>query len=336
MTRRFRSFAIIASALLCGGCEGWQSALDPHGREALRLLHLVNVYTLTCAAVWAAVMIALVVALGRRGRPDEPGAPLDPRVERGAAIVVSVAIGITVAIIAALTGLSFFATRALTQEAGDPLTLRVTGHQWWWEIAYPDSRPDHAFSTANEIHVPVGREVKIELAAPDVIHSFWAPSLAGKMDLIPGRDNEITFTAKRAGTYRGQCAQFCGLQHAHMAFLVVADQPADFEAWRSAQLQPARSPTSDEEKAGQKVFMSKPCASCHTISGTQASGALGPDLTHVGSRKYIAAGLVETTRGALAAWVADPQTLKPGVNMPLVPLSADELREVSAYLAALK
>jgi cytochrome c oxidase subunit 2 len=156
------------------------------------------------------------------------------------------------------------------------------------------------------------------------------------MDLIPGRDNEITFEARRPGIYRGQCAQFCGLQHAHMAFLVVAERPAEFEAWRRAQLQPARSPSNDEEEAGRKVFLAKPCAACHTIAGTTASGTLGPDLTHVASRKYIGAGLVETTRGALAAWIADPQTLKPGVNMPLVPLSSDELRAVSAYLASLK
>src|SRR5207237_227589 len=162
------------------------------------------------------------------------------------------------------------------------------------------------------------------------------PNLAGKQDLIPGRDNHITFRADRPGIFRGQCAEFCGLQHAHMSFFVIAESSADFENWRSLQLQPAAAPVDGEQEAGRQVVTGKACAACHGIRGTSAKGTLAPDLTHVVSRIYLGAGLLPTTRGSLAAWAADPQTIKPGNNMPAVPLTADELRAVSAYLASLK
>jgi cytochrome c oxidase subunit 2 len=166
--------------------------------------------------------------------------------------------------------------------------------------------------------------------------SSWVPNLAGKQDLIPGRANRITLTATAPGIYRGQCAEFCGLQHAHMSLFVMAEPPDRFEAWRNAQLGRASEPATDEQRAGRDIVTGKPCAACHTVRGTSAAGMLGPDLTHLASRSYIAAGLLPTTRGSLAAWVADPQTIKPGNNMPMVPLTGDELRAVSAYLAHLK
>ena len=260
----------------------------------------------------------------------------DASSEHRSTVAVSVAVGATVVIITALTALSFFTTRGLTAANPDAPVVRLRGYQWWWEATYTDARPDRVFTVANEIHVPVGQPVRVLLEGPDVIHSFWVPSLAGKQDLIPGRNNEITITAERAGLYRGQCAEFCGLQHAHMAFLVVAEAPADFAAWQDAQRKPAAEPANDEAAAGRRVFLAKPCAACHTVEGTPAAGTLGPDLTHVGSRRTIAAGLLPTTRGSLAAWIADPQTIKPGNNMPMVPLTSDELRAVSAYLASLK
>jgi cytochrome c oxidase subunit 2 len=182
----------------------------------------------------------------------------------------------------------------------------------------------------------VGRNVRLELESADVIHSFWVPSLAGKQDLVPGRHNGLTIRAERPGVYRGQCAEFCGLQHAHMALLVIAEEPADFANWLAAQSRQASIPAEAEAAAGQQLFLSRPCASCHAIRGTSAAGTAGPDLTHVGSRRTIGAGLFETTRGSLAAWIADPQTLKPGNNMPMVPLSGDELRAISAYMASLR
>jgi cytochrome c oxidase subunit 2 len=278
----------------------------------------------------------MLLALLRRPRAEQSAGTIDPRSVHRMTIAVSGAVAGTVVIIAILSLASFFTTRALNAETTDPLVIRVRGSQWWWDVTYLDAQPRRTLISANEIHIPVGRPVRVELAATDVIHSFWVPSLAGKQDLIPGRNNALTFTARHAGVYRGQCAEFCGLQHAHMALFVVASDPAGFATWREAQLQPAREPADAEQERGRVVFVAKACSACHTIRGTLAAGTLGPDLTHVASRRTIAAGIFETTRGTLAAWIADPQTIKPGNNMPMVPLTADELRAVSAYLANLK
>jgi cytochrome c oxidase subunit 2 len=326
----------LASSLMLGGCTGWQSALDVHGASAINLKRLIILIVVVCSVVWALVMIALMFALwsnrSRRGQPLR----VDPATERRMTISVVAAVAATVIIISALTVASFFATRTLNAAGGDDLTIKVRGLQWWWGLEYFGASPDQRFETANEIHIPVGRNVRLQLEGIDVIHSFWVPSLAGKQDLVPGRPNELIIRAERAGIYRGQCAEFCGLQHAHMAFFVIAEEQPVFDQWVRFQRQNAN-PSSDPEIAsGNQAFLAKQCAACHAIRGTSADGKSGPDLTHVGSRKYIAAGLLETTRGSLAAWIADPQTLKPGNNMPMVPLSAEELRSISAYLASLK
>jgi cytochrome c oxidase subunit 2 len=210
------------------------------------------------------------------------------------------------------------------------------GQQWWWQVIYADADPALSFQTANEIHIPVGQDVRIQLESADVVHSFWVPSLAGKQDLVPGRSNSLLLRAERPGIYRGQCAEFCGLQHSYMAMMVIADKPADYQRWIAAQRQNGVMPTDADAAAGKLAFLSKPCAACHTVRGTPATGTTGPDLTHIGSRQTIAAGLFETTRGSLAAWIADPQTLKPGNNMPMVPLTSVELRDISAYMESLK
>jgi cytochrome c oxidase subunit II len=333
-----RRALVVLMALACASCTGWQSALDPHGAQARGLEGLIWIFIWVAAAVWLSVMVVLAVALrrksGRRARDETHVLNADG--ERRMRVTVSGAVTATVVVVLALTVTSFVSTRLVSSEASHPLEIRVTGYQWWWEVTYLDAHADQVFTTANEIHIPVGRAVRLQLRAADVIHSFWAPNLAGKQDLIPGRENNLTFTAQKPGTYRGQCAEFCGIQHAHMALLVIAETPEAFEQWRQSQLSPAASPADPEEAEGQKVFTSKPCASCHTIQGTSASASIGPDLTHVGGRSYIGAGLLPNTRGSLAAWIADPQTLKPGNNMPNVPLTANELRAVSAYLAALK
>jgi cytochrome c oxidase subunit 2 len=323
-------------SMLLAGCAGWQSALDVHGAPAASLKQLIVLIVAVCSIVWALVMVALILALWRARPERERPTSLDPGTERRMRVAVVGAVAATVAIISVFTVMSFFTTRALTATTGDDLTIKVRGLQWWWGLEYFGSVPDRRFETANEIHIPVGRNVRLQLEGLDVIHSFWVPSLAGKQDLIPGRPNELMIRAERAGTYRGQCAEFCGMQHAHMAFLVVAEEPPAFDQWARAQRENAPTSSDAEVAAGQQVFLAKPCAACHTIRGTSATGTTGPDLTHVGARKYIAAGLFETTRGSLAAWTADPQTLKPGNNMPMVPLSAGELRSISAYLASLK
>ncbi len=331
-----KALAAAASCVLCAGCAGWQSVLDPQGVQADALMQLIGTVVAVCTVIWLLVAAVLLRALWRRQRSAADGTRVDETIERRMQRSIAVAVAATVLVVIALTTLSFFATRRIASDDPDALVVRVRAWQWWWEVSYPDARPDRIVVTANEIHVPVGRAVRVELAAADVIHSFWVPNLAGKLDMIPGRDNKLVFTATRAGTYRGQCAEFCGLQHAHMAFVVVAEEPAAFEAWRSAQLAAAPTPEPGEAEAGRQVFLAKACASCHTIRGTAAAGTLGPDLTHVGGRHSIAAGLFDTTRGSLAAWIADPQRLKPGNNMPMVDLSADELNAVAAYMESLR
>jgi cytochrome c oxidase subunit 2 len=335
---RILKWAALATALspTLAGCSGWQSALDVHGQSAIGLKHLIILIVVVCSIVWALVVIALILALARKRVPRELPTMLNAGTERRMTISVAAAVAATAVIIAVFTVLSFFTTRALSVAGSDDLTIKVRGLQWWWGIEYFGSGPEQRFETANEIHIPVGRKVRLQLEGLDVIHSFWVPSLAGKQDLVPGRANELTIRAERAGVYRGQCAEFCGLQHAHMAFFVIAEEQGAFDEWARLQRQGAVAAADAEASAGQQAFMSKQCAACHTIRGTTANGTTGPDLTHVGGRRTIAAGLLETTRGSLAAWIADPQTLKPGNNMPMVPLSPEELRAVSAYLAALK
>jgi cytochrome c oxidase subunit 2 len=335
--RILRGVAVAAaSSLALAGCTGWQSALDVHGTPAINLRQLIVLIVVVCSIVWALVMIALIWALARKRARPGPPAGVDPVTEHRITVTVIAAVAATVIIIGAFTILSFFTTRALNVAGNDDLTVKVRGLQWWWGVEYFGASPDQRFETANEIHIPVGRNVRLQLEGLDVIHSFWVPSLAGKQDLIPGRPNELVIRAERAGLYRGQCAEFCGLQHAHMAVFVIAEEQAAFDEWVRSQRQGAAAASGAEAISGQQAFMSKQCAACHTVRGTPANGTTGPDLTHVGSRKYIAAGLLETTRGSLAAWIADPQTLKPGNNMPMVPLSPEELRAVSAYLASLK
>jgi cytochrome c oxidase subunit 2 len=308
----------------------WQSALAPAGPTAAHLQGLLWIFVGICGVIWLLVVLTAAVAVLRRAKADLPSR------EGRAHVMVSVAVALTVVVITGFTIVSYAATRRLSPDAANALVIQVRGYQWWWQVIYSDPQPSRSFITANEIHIPVGQPVRIELSADDVIHSFWVPNLGGKLDLIPGRENTLTFKADRAGIYRGQCAEFCGLQHAHMAIIVIAEPRDAFDAWRAAQVAEAHAPDTDEERRGLEVLASQACGGCHTVRGTDAAGTLGPDLTHVGGRKTIAAGALPTTRGAIAAWIADPQTIKPGNNMPLVPLSADDLQAVAAYLATLK
>ena len=326
---RRRSLLASAALTACSGCSGWQSALDPQGPAAASLDRLLLGFVLVLGGIWLCVMLVLAAGLWRRAAAT-PGTA-----RRRSAWAVGGACAATVLVVSGLTLASYLASRAAPLGQDEPLVIRVRGLQWWWEVVYPGA-DGQDLVTANEIHIPVGRPVRIELSAADVIHSFWVPNLAGKQDMIPGRDNVLTFTAWEAGTYRGQCAEFCGMQHARMAFLVVAESQESFDRWRAAQEAEAAAPAGEEEAMGRQVFEQKPCGACHTIRGTEARGTTGPDLTHIASRQYLAAGVLPMTRGALAAWTADPQTIKPGNNMPLVPLTAAELQAVSAWLASLR
>jgi len=322
----------LSLASLClSGCTGSQSALDAAGASASALKQLIILIVIVCAAVWLLVMLVLARSL-LRSRDGRGTAGSDRKARK----VVAAAVAATVFITAGLTIASFYTTRQIGPSSKAALTVTVRGQQWWWQFVYPASGSEAGFQTANELHIPVGKDVTLRLESADVIHSFWVPSLAGKLDLIPGRMNELTLHADRQGVYRGQCAEYCGLQHSHMALLVVAEDEEDYQRWLQGQQRERLPPPDMEIAAGEAVFLSKPCAACHTVRGTSAAGTTGPDLTHVGSRETIGAVLLPNTRGSLAAWIADPQTLKPGNNMPIVPLSAEELKQVSAYLESLK
>jgi cytochrome c oxidase subunit 2 len=219
---------------------------------------------------------------------------------------------------------------------GQPaLTIEIVGHRWWWEARYPRTRSSGSFTTANELHIPVGVPVRLQVASADVIHSFWIPRLHGKIDVIPGVRNQFWIRADSAGRYRGQCAEYCGLQHSNMAVYVTAESADRFRSWLAAQSRPAVVPPDGEAARGAHRFM-ETCALCHTVRGTEASGVIGPDLTHVASRATIAGGELTNNRGNLAGWVVNAPSLKPGTLMPRIDLEPSELRAVVSYLETLR
>jgi cytochrome c oxidase subunit 2 len=330
-----RPIIVLVAAVALSGCNGVQSVLQTNGDAADTIAALIWGFSALAAVIWIAVMIAMSIAVFRRRRGPVAD-PLEPRDERAPLRVVTMATVLTAVTISVLTVVSYLADKSLADGGTDPLTIRVTGHQWWWEVRYESAQPNRTLTVANEIHIPVGRPVRLQLESVDVIHSFWVPSLAGKEDLVPGRQNVLQFVAERTGVYRGQCAEFCGMQHAHMAVLVIAEPEAEFNAWYDAMLAPASDPTDPQAIAGRQVFLSGPCANCHSIRGTPAGGHVAPELTHVGSQRTIAAGTLPMSRGNLAAWIADPQGIKPGSNMPRTDLDPDALNAVVAYLEGLK
>jgi cytochrome c oxidase subunit 2 len=302
-----------------------------HGLYELDLWVCVGVYTLVAAVVVAALLRR------RRAVSDRPVTTPPVNAELRMGMVVTACTLLTVAILfVLLVGDAVTGRRIDSLTDPDALTVRVTGHQWWWEVRYEAPTAGERVTTANEIHLPVGKTVRVELTSPDVIHSFWVPNLHGKTDLIPGHVTRTFLRADHAGTYWGQCAEFCGLQHANMRFQVVAESDDDFRKWYAAQLQPAAEPSTPTQRKGKDVFLSRACVMCHTITGTPAAGRVGPDLTHVGSRPRIAAGTLERNRGNLAGWVTDPHGIKPGVRMPPNPLAPDELQVLLDYLESLK
>ncbi len=317
---------VVATLLLLGGCAGIQSPLAPAGDQASALHRLLVLMTIVCGVVYAVVLSGLAWSLWRARHRFGTGGG-DGVLYRGlwgaAAMIV---IGLTV-----LIGGSFVADRALVATRDDPaLEVRLTGHQWWWRIEYRDPATGRWVETANEMHLPAGRTARVSLGSADVIHSFWVPNVAGKIDMIPGRRNLIDVTPRRAGWFRGQCAEFCGTQHAHMALDVKVEAPADFDRWLAAQARPASADTRGGATFGRS------CGGCHSVRGTGAAGRAGPDLTHVAMRRSIAAGTLPMTRGALQGWIQQPQAVKPGTSMPAVPLSAADALAVAEYVAGLR
>jgi cytochrome c oxidase subunit II len=336
------AFILHPSAFILSLAPG-QSVLDAAGPQAGRIGWLWWLMFGVLTAVYVVVMAFVIAGAFRRRRPysgeaaDAPDVRPEAGGERRMTRAVQGAVALTVLILLVLLGASYSTGRAVFSDAPEwTLAVQVTGHQWWWEVEYEGSNPSENLTTANEIHIPTGRPVLFKLTSNDVIHSFWVPNLHGKTDLIPGHTTTTWLKADRPGKYRGQCAEFCGYQHAHMAFVVVAEPEEDFMRWYAAQLKPAAEPTTPERARGRDVFLSSPCVTCHRIQGTEANGTVGPDLTHVGSRESIAAATLPNTRGHLGGWVLDPQKTKPGAKMPQNNLEPEDLKALLDYLESLK
>jgi cytochrome c oxidase subunit 2 len=325
---------LVATVGFLEGGAGMQSALDPAGPQAARISELWWLMLAVCTAVFVAVIGFLLYAVLHVRRRE--GADIrddERRLTKGVIGAVAAAVVILFVLLVA----SISAGRGLASlSAPDAVNIEVIGHQWWWEVHYVDPIPSQRVITANEMHIPVGRPVVLQLKSHDVIHSFWAPNLHGKRDLIPGHVTTLTFQADKPGVFRGQCAEFCGYQHAQMAFLVVAEPPEQFTAWLERQRQTTSQPSGGVQQRGQEVFLSSSCPLCHTIQGTPAAGKMAPDLTHLASRQTIAAGTLPNTPGHLAAWIIDPQHIKPGNKMPPNHLNPDDLQALLAYLESLE
>jgi cytochrome c oxidase subunit 2 len=324
-------------------CAWRQGALEPRGPKASAIGGLGSVFFWVTLAVFVAVVAAAMWGFwrGQRGVDSRESKPpvlsVSAQTEKETHRAVSAATAVSVILLALLLVASISTGQRLSNFApAKPLHVKVTAYQWWWRIEYPGKTPDEAVVTANELHVPAGLPVELELESADVIHSFWIPSLDGKHDLIPGHVFKTLIQADAPGDYGGRCAEFCGYQHAHMDLLVVAEPPSNFAGWLNAQRAPAAAPSTLTVQHGQQVFERGPCSLCHSISGSQAHGGVGPDLSHFASRRTVAAGAAPMSRAALVSWIEDPNQLKPGSHMPPVSLTRGDLNAVVDYLETLK
>lgn len=316
-------------ALAAAGCSGVQSALDPAGSDAERIYWLTVIMTVGGVLIFLLVTGLLLYAIF---------APPGDREWLGSRrTIIYGGIAFPIVILSVLLPYGLIVMRDTDVPQANALSVEVVGEQYWWRVRYPADGDRAEFSTANELIIPIGRPITVSLAAADVIHSFWIPNFGGKVDMIPGRLNRLNFTAERPGVYRGVCAEFCGDQHARMAFDVVALEPAEFDAWRAEQEKPAPEPEIPSLVRGRELFRTGGCGSCHVIRGTEANGQFGPDLTHVGARRTIGAGQFPNNIGTLAGWIANTQHIKPGVRMPSYgSLTGEDLRALAGYLESLK
>ena len=323
-------FALLAAAIpALGGCSTIQSALDPAGVNARQVTDLWWLMLWVLGGAFVIVMAALAAALF---------APRPWRERlRGTTMIAAGGVALPVAVVPVFLIASFTIDWPLVPERPDRLTIHVVGHQFWWEVRYTGPGIARPIVSANEIRMPVGQPVQFRLTTEDVIHSFWLPNLAGKIDMIPGQVNHMEITAERTGVFRGQCYEFCGAQHAHMAFMAVVMEPGDFASWLAREAQPAPAPSGPEEERALQAFLRGGCASCHAIRGTPADGEGGPDLTHVGGRLTLAAGMLPNGEGSMGGWIAGAQTIKPGNRMPnFNGFDGETLRALSSYLYGLK
>jgi len=313
-------------------CSRQHSILDPRTPSAGRAAAIGWLMFAVAGGVFALVISLLALALLRRRA--RPGEGVIPEEASGTRLVVLGGIALPTVVLLILSVLTVW---ALAREGDAPdLRVEAIGYQYWWEFRIPGPDGEPEVVTANELHLPIDRTVEIEVRSADVIHSFWVPELGGKRDLVPGHTNRLTWKIDTPGRYRGQCAEYCGLQHAQMAFFITAEPPGDFDAWLRTEAAPASAPSAAQQRDGLAAFLAQPCAGCHTIRGTGAHGTKGPDLTHLASRQTIGAGAAPNDTGHLGGWITNAQGVKPGSLMPPIPLSPQEELDILAYLQSLR
>lgn len=323
------AFAVLACVLATGGCTGMQSALDPAGPDAEYQGQLFTWMVTGGLLIWAGVVVLALIL---------------PRLTSLGTHRAGTLLVVGGGVVFPVTVLTFILLFSLPQLSGilepgpdEPFRIEVRASQWWWRVRYVTADGQSPIELANEIRLPVGRRVNVQLGSTDVIHSFWVPPLAGKMDMVPGRLTRIALEPGRTGTFRGACAEYCGMSHARMNLMVVAMEPPDFDAWLAGQRQAAATPAPGSAERGAQAFAAHGCAMCHRIRGTGALGTVGPDLTHVGSRLTIAAGTLPNTPGDMRHWITATHDLKPGVHMPAFEGLPDAtLDDLAAYLDGLQ
>ncbi len=331
-TAAARSVAALAIAAGICGC-GKQSILTTRSKPAHDIALLWWWMLAAATVVFLGAVALLIIAWWRRDRPGLPFFGEREDLSQGMVLVFGIAVPLVALV--ALFGVSdvyLVGQTAPPSPSSTRMTIDVIGHQWWWEVRYDGGRA----VTANEIHIPARTRINVVATSADVIHSFWVPALNRKIDMVPGLRNRVLLYASRPGEYRGQCSQFCGLQHANMSLEVFAQQPAAFRAWLAHQERTAATPTTGRASAGRTLFMNAECASCHTIAGTPAQGMVGPNLTHVASRTSLAAAEIPNTPAWLAAWIRNPQKIKPGDRMPDLGLGSSQVAALVAYLEQLR
>jgi cytochrome c oxidase subunit 2 len=327
--RSFGPFAWALTTIPLGGCGGIQSTLDPAGTESTRIAHLFWLMTGGAVLVWCGVLV-LAIYCGRPAGRRFFGS-------RGTLLIVGGGVVIPTLVLGALLAYGLWMLPPLVARAPEgSLQVSLVGEQWWWRVRYERSDGEPV-ELANEIRLPVNERVQFRLESDNVIHSFWVPALGGKMDMIPGRITYLSLHPTTTGVFRGVCAEYCGASHARMAFYVEVMERTAFDEWLQRQAAPARSLVEPDAIRGQELFLANGCSACHRISGTPASGRIGPDLTHVASRRSVAAGVLPNDRDALRQWLADTTRIKPGAHMPRFGmLPQDDLGAIAAYLRALE
>jgi cytochrome c oxidase subunit II len=343
-----RAGVITTAALLSVmGCRYDDSTFNTHGPAAHSIASLSWFMTILFLVTIVIMWVLLAFAFYKRRGTLAEHAPIDAGGGQMWIAVGGIAIPLIVLTILFVLGLGLLRDFPIHGMHGGmnqqqmalmmKPEIRIIGHQWWWEIQYLNDDPSQSFTTANELHLPTGRHVNIEVRTADVMHSFWVPALHGKVDLIPGQPNYIRIEASAPGEYKGQCAEYCGEQHAKMRILAIAQEPDEYQAWRQAQLRDSVEPVAAAAKAGQQIFLAGPCSMCHTVRGTVAGGRVAPDLTHIGSRQMIAANVYRNNDAYLEAWITHAQSLKPGAEMPnLTQFNGVQLADLVAYLRQLQ